>query len=175
MKSSSINQIKELPAFHLWDIAAMVNYTEFYDDSKFKITAGDNNYELVGYYCKNPDCDCTKARFSVQQYEEEIGEIWYDYEKKELVESSSFAHLIKKVKASDEWIEYSFEDILRQRHLIIKNTFKIFKLKSEQKKLKESLVGLKDQIKRIHKLNKKIGRNEPCPCGSGKKYKKCCL
>ena len=21
----------------------------------------------------------------------------------------------------------------------------------------------------------KIGRNEPCPCGSGKKYKKCCL
>lgn len=24
-------------------------------------------------------------------------------------------------------------------------------------------------------VGKKIGRNEPCPCGSGKKYKKCCL
>ena len=23
------------------------------------------------------------------------------------------------------------------------------------------------------KVGKKIGRNEPCPCGSGKKYKKC--
>lgn len=23
--------------------------------------------------------------------------------------------------------------------------------------------------------NKKISRNDPCPCGSGKKYKKCCL
>ncbi len=22
---------------------------------------------------------------------------------------------------------------------------------------------------------KKIGRNEPCPCGSGKKFKKCCI
>jgi hypothetical protein len=22
---------------------------------------------------------------------------------------------------------------------------------------------------------KKIGRNSPCPCGSGKKFKKCCL
>ena len=22
--------------------------------------------------------------------------------------------------------------------------------------------------------NEKIGRNDPCPCGSGKKYKKCC-
>lgn len=21
----------------------------------------------------------------------------------------------------------------------------------------------------------KVGRNEPCPCGNGKKYKKCCL
>ena len=21
----------------------------------------------------------------------------------------------------------------------------------------------------------KVGRNEPCPCGSGKKYKQCCL
>jgi len=21
----------------------------------------------------------------------------------------------------------------------------------------------------------KIGRNEPCPCGSGRKYKKCCI
>jgi hypothetical protein len=25
------------------------------------------------------------------------------------------------------------------------------------------------------RASKKIGRNEPCPCGSGKKYKKCCL
>lgn len=26
----------------------------------------------------------------------------------------------------------------------------------------------------ISKPQKKIGRNDPCPCGSGKKYKKCC-
>ncbi|MDT9725281.1 hypothetical protein DUZ99_09880 [Xylanibacillus composti] len=24
-------------------------------------------------------------------------------------------------------------------------------------------------------MNKKIDRNDPCPCGSGSKYKKCCL
>ncbi len=28
---------------------------------------------------------------------------------------------------------------------------------------------------RIVVNDNKIGRNEPCPCGSGKKYKKCCL
>ena len=26
----------------------------------------------------------------------------------------------------------------------------------------------------IPKTSTKIGRNEPCPCGSGKKYKQCC-
>ena len=26
-----------------------------------------------------------------------------------------------------------------------------------------------------HHAKRKVGRNEPCPCGSGKKYKKCCL
>jgi predicted nucleic acid-binding protein len=25
------------------------------------------------------------------------------------------------------------------------------------------------------KMSQKIGRNDPCPCGSGKKYKRCCL
>ncbi|MCG8540592.1 MAG: preprotein translocase subunit SecA [Clostridia bacterium] len=28
--------------------------------------------------------------------------------------------------------------------------------------------------KTITRKEKKVGRNEPCPCGSGKKYKKCC-
>jgi hypothetical protein len=27
----------------------------------------------------------------------------------------------------------------------------------------------------IHNVQPKTGRNDPCPCGSGKKYKKCCL
>lgn len=31
---------------------------------------------------------------------------------------------------------------------------------------------LRDAVKRA---GPKVGRNDPCPCGSGKKYKKCCL
>jgi len=26
----------------------------------------------------------------------------------------------------------------------------------------------------VRRESPKVGRNEPCPCGSGKKYKKCC-
>jgi preprotein translocase subunit SecA len=31
-----------------------------------------------------------------------------------------------------------------------------------------------DVVQRIRNSAPKVGRNEPCPCGSGKKYKKCC-
>ena len=31
-----------------------------------------------------------------------------------------------------------------------------------------------DKIKATIETKVKIGRNDPCPCGSGKKYKKCC-
>ncbi len=34
--------------------------------------------------------------------------------------------------------------------------------------------GGKETAKKAPKRVKKIGRNEPCPCGSGKKYKNCC-
>ena len=34
---------------------------------------------------------------------------------------------------------------------------------------------IKEETKKTpRKVTKKIGRNEPCPCGSGKKYKQCC-
>ena len=45
---------------------------------------------------------------------------------------------------------------------------KIIKMK------KEAFMKFKPQV--AEALNKgKIGRNEPCPCGSGSKFKKCCL
>ena len=42
--------------------------------------------------------------------------------------------------------------------------------KANQKKIREQEYGV---IKPIVK-DKEPGRNDPCPCGSGKKYKKCC-
>lgn len=33
----------------------------------------------------------------------------------------------------------------------------------------------KEDVKLQDISHAKAGRNDPCPCGSGKKYKKCCL
>jgi preprotein translocase subunit SecA len=33
--------------------------------------------------------------------------------------------------------------------------------------------GGDDVVKTVKRDEPKVGRNDPCPCGSGKKYKKC--
>ena len=59
-------------------------------------------------------------------------------------------------------------------------SFTDFTRRIEKKKEKEldaiSLVGTGSSVQQQPVLNKanKVGRNELCPCGSGKKYKKCC-
>ncbi|HPF82593.1 MAG TPA: preprotein translocase subunit SecA [Bacilli bacterium] len=45
----------------------------------------------------------------------------------------------------------------------------------ERKQVAKAEVTNEDKSsKKQPKTSKKIGRNEPCPCGSGKKYKQCC-
>ena len=44
---------------------------------------------------------------------------------------------------------------------------------SQKEKTKRSFTENKKASGTIRR-EKKIGRNDPCPCGSGKKYKKCC-
>ncbi|OYT13445.1 MAG: hypothetical protein B6I19_05090 [Bacteroidetes bacterium 4572_114] len=39
----------------------------------------------------------------------------------------------------------------------------------------EKIELAEQQLKKIINKVKKIRRNDPCHCGSGKKYKKCCL
>ena len=65
----------------------------------------------------------------------------------------------------------------------IDNNIAVFLLKSEVKQnieRKQTLTGTardgKEEVKQVphHNTTKKIGRNDPCPCGSGKKYKNCC-
>ncbi|WP_297574118.1 preprotein translocase subunit SecA [uncultured Campylobacter sp.] len=50
-------------------------------------------------------------------------------------------------------------------------------LKEEQKRqemaAKEKISGGDESVTKPIRVEKKIGRNEPCPCGSGKKYKEC--
>ena len=59
-------------------------------------------------------------------------------------------------------IDYSEELLKLFKEVMVHDTTFIERLKKHYAMFKSS-------------KKKKIGRNEHCPCGSGKKYKKCCL
>ena len=52
----------------------------------------------------------------------------------------------------------------------------VYRVLKEDRFLVEKRVSPADRLKTItmQKQNKEPGRNDPCPCGSGKKYKNCC-
>ena len=84
----------------------------------------------------------------------------------------------------DPVVEYKFAgyDMFNEMtRSIQEDTVKmIFRVKVEQKVEREEVNKVtgtnKDDtaVKGPVKKDKKIGRNDPCPCGSGKKYKMCC-
>ena len=90
----------------------------------------------------------------------------------------------------DPVIEYrieGFEMFDEMVHAIQEETIKtlfIFQIKSEEEPKREQVAnptsaslagdGTAPKKKPVVRKTKKIGRNEPCPCGSGKKYKQCC-
>ena len=61
-------------------------------------------------------------------------------------------------------------------------TLTLFRIRSEEDVKREQAAKITatngetdgSDKKRPIKKGEKVGRNDPCPCGSGKKYKKCC-
>ena len=77
----------------------------------------------------------------------------------------------------DPLIEYKkeaftlFEDLLKKLKQDYINVLMNLKFVETPNDKTEKTVERKSSIKEV---KRKISRNEPCPCGSGKKYKKCC-
>jgi len=70
---------------------------------------------------------------------------------------------------SDKDMHYHRHEKDPMDHFSPKNIERLYKISYGTKKEQTKKYQIKDKKKR------KIGRNDPCPCGSGKKYKKCCL
>jgi len=67
-----------------------------------------------------------------------------------------------------ESFDYFDQMLSEQNQKVLKTLFKIELVASNQ----NNKIVKKIDVEKKH-ISKKIGRNEPCPCGSGKKYKVC--
>ena len=60
-------------------------------------------------------------------------------------------------------------------HIIIGNKIMDSVIGSDSDFIENLRRNARQRVEERKRAFKKTGRNDPCPCGSGKKFKKCCL
>jgi hypothetical protein len=137
----------------------------------------DATYVVFEYYCDKPSCDCQSLTASIMKLGDDGGPIKknlavvnYDWSSQasqcvptldeQSPRTAMALHLLEVYKKFVHHPDYLAR---------IKNQYARVKQIASKKELKKQSSQQKISV------NPSIGRNDPCPCGSNKKYKKCCL
>ncbi|MFC1566917.1 preprotein translocase subunit SecA, partial [bacterium] len=90
-----------------------------------------------------------------------------------------FINMIQRVK--EETLEYLFKaTVVQEMQKSVFNPVNAIHDEAQTPLPKRQAQGFEQQMqsqeiqRTVQHTSEKIGRNDPCPCGSGKKYKKCC-
>jgi uncharacterized protein YchJ len=136
---------------------ATVGYGEVFEQTPLTYMYKLDNYLLMDSYCINPKCDCHDVNLMFTQ----IGK------------TKEFTIQLNLKTKQIEWLMGSEEpEIVKD---FIQHESMIEELKSRYQKMKQAGSQIKkSQVSMPVQSKDKVGRNEPCPCGSGKKYKHCC-
>lgn len=179
-----------------WDIQAIVDYANgtFFHEGTVTVAdlKGKEPEEMIEFFE-------AKLKTIYDQRESEVGtEIMREFEKVVVlraVDSKWMDHIdamdqlrqgihLRGYGQTDPLREYQFEgfEMFQQMIESIEEEVATYMLKAqihhnmERQKVAEgeAVQSDKDQVKKQPvRKEEKIGRNEPCPCGSGKKYKQC--
>jgi hypothetical protein len=134
---------------------------------------GDHRYWAAIFLCPTPWCDCHEARIVFFDDEAEPG----DDDVGSLLLDISGAKGFKIKEMTTEYAPGDTPEVLleelwgrfQRRHDV--GEF----LRQREAQLKAVGETLWRRVAKPARAAKKIGRNALCPCGSGRKYKKCCL
>jgi len=124
---------------------------------------------IFDQYCLLPKCPCSDTNLDIISFDKhekkgkEVCCISLNYRKKQWKLNDKFQSPIS-LETVRTTIEEQIPDIYKQMHM------RHIKLKAIYTHCKKKHYAPKQEPQ-----FSKAGRNDPCPCGSGKKYKKCCL
>jgi len=129
---------------------------------------GDRRYWVGIYLCPTPGCNCHEARVVFFDNDAEsgdaVGSVLLDisgaggFKIQKMTAESAPEHLLKNLWA-----------LFERRHDVARF------LRRREAQLKAVGETLWHPVAKPVRALPKPGRNDPCPCGSGRKFKKCCL
>lgn len=148
-------------------------YSEVYGEKnadKFRFKYNETEYLVDDQYCTNPECKCNEViltfvdimsgRDAMEKFAVRMpfntGKYKVEYNK-----NTSKAEMDEIIKYFKAHIDNDF-GLIKSRYLQMKEFGK-----KRIKRKKQN--GTEQRV-----VVSKAGRNDPCPCGSGKKFKKCC-
>ena len=134
----------------------------------------ENAYPLIEKNIRDKEAKVTKPefnRFIRFVYLRNIDKRWIDHldaleELKDSARLMSYAQknpLVEYKNTASDAFDDMISDISDQ---VVKTVVSVRVLTERERKERV--------LKQIRRTSPKIGRNDPCPCGSGKKYKNCC-
>lgn len=152
-----------------WEPGRLVSWFEIYPDDTNLILQMDGDVYLADdMYCINPGCSCKEVGLGFSKITEagieRLGAIRIEM-------PSCRLSSIMDGKAKEETLRRLLDVFLQMRFPNVLND----RLKMIQPVGKQIVaLSTRKGTPSIRSVSK-VGRNDPCPCGSGKKYKKCCL
>jgi SEC-C motif len=155
------------------DRGRLVGWHEVFPDSRQDMYLIDGSVSLaLDHYCINPTCTCREVRVALlapgrSRRWAQFGDILFDLASLSATRLSPFtqakAPLVSAMRAAFE-ARYDVIEHFSRRLDRLKEVGRLLKSAGPAPPTPFTVSGLA-----------KAGRNDPCPCGSGRKYKKCCL
>ena len=145
-------------------------------------------YSLFESYCDEAGCDCRRVFFNVysERRNEIVAVIAYGWEDSKFYADwfgDNDPKIIEELKgpilnSASPQSELAPILLNRVKEYVLKDEYYIERIKRHYRMFKD-LIEKENRNETSIKSDKKVkmetGRNAPCPCGSGKKYKKCCM
>ena len=133
------------------------------------VTIKEEKYLIVDQFCLQPKCECTDSTLDLVPAGEDAmkADPWCAFRLKyakrhwDMVEDFPPPIPLEEIQSTIEAQHPNFYKQLQTRHEKLKKIY----LNCRRKHYAPPQIV----------TNRKVGRNDPCACGSGKKYKKCCL
>ena len=148
---------------------AMVAYFDVFPFARrIEFIHEQENWLMDDQYCCNPKCPCEEAVLLFFRLPEKSGR-----EPLQSTLSVSYQYRGGKVTRLEpegdlRYSEHSLLESLKKARADLNS------LLAQRQSLLRRLCRCSLKRQTIHTPEPKIGRNDPCPCGSGKKWKRCC-
>jgi len=136
----------------------------------------DGEYKFVEHYCTDKDCDCRKTIIRVFHEDRCVSTVDYGWEDPKFylkwLKSTKDKEMAQEMSGLS--IDFMSPDLVSPEAILAL----VEHLMDEKwlAMIKESYRLVREaENENVIRFEPKISRNAPCPCGSGKKYKQCCM